>query len=122
LPTFDYQQGKTFRGFLWTCYYRLAKRLYHEQRGGWPEGLELASEDAPLIEEAEFQEYVLSRACQVMKRRFEEKVWQAFVEIRLNQRSALEVEQLLGIKEATVWVYNGRVLNVLREELAGLID
>lgn len=74
------------------------------------------------MEEKEFQEFVMARALQVMRRRFDEPVWMAFVEFRLNGRSAREVEELLGVPQANVWTYSGRVLVALREELAGLME
>ena len=74
------------------------------------------------MEDKEFQEFVMARALQVMQRRFEEQVWKAFVEFRLNGRSAREVGEMLGIPEANVWTYSGRVLTALREELKGLLD
>lgn len=121
LPNFEYEPGRSFRRFLWKCYVRLAKRWFQEKRGSWPAGLEVASEDRPLMENAEFQEYVLSRALQVMKSRFEEPVWKAFQEVQFNGLTAREVERSLGIPRGNVWVYCGRVRQALRQELAGLL-
>lgn len=122
MPSFEYEAGKKFRGFLWTCFLNLARRQYSKRGEMSPALLEVASEDKPVMEEQEFQNFVMARALQVMQLRFEEPVWMAFVEFRLNGRSAREVEELLGVPQANVWTYSGRVLMALREELAGLLE
>lgn len=122
MQSFEYEHGKKFYGFLWICFLHLAKRWYRERRGVCPAAVELATLDHPVVEIKEFQQYVMARAMQVMQRRFEEPVWKAFVETRLNGRPAREVERLLGIPQKNIWVYSGRVLQALREELAGLLD
>jgi RNA polymerase sigma-70 factor (ECF subfamily) len=49
--------------------------------------------------------------------RVDEKTWEAFVKLRMEQRPAAEIAQELGLKTGTVYKHIQRVIRILREEL-----
>ena len=120
MRTFEYQIGKRFRGYLWKTYYHLATRDYRQRGDVWPMGLEAATEDAPLMDEAEFRAKFIARMLEVKRHHFSQSAWRSFVECRLNGRTAKATAELLGLTEANVWQHCSRVTRVLRTELSGL--
>ena len=79
------------------------------------------SEDDPFWE-AEYRQHLIARALEIMKAEFAPATWQACWQRVVEDRPAAEVARNLGLSEAAVYVYTGRVLRRLREELAGLLD
>lgn len=87
-----------------------------------PAELAIVCEDQPLMEEQEYAQFVMSRAIEVMQRRFTESVWRAFMEHKIQGRPAREVAIELGLPDTHVYSYASRVLRILRQDLAGLLD
>lgn len=126
MPEFRYDEGGSFRAWLWvllkrTQLNRLAKRkpvptedgFFREQAGDIGE---------PPLDEAEYQDYLLGRAVTVMKADFQETTWQAFWELTVNERPAAEIAVELGISANAVYLAKSRVLARLRHEMAGLME
>jgi RNA polymerase sigma-70 factor (ECF subfamily) len=126
LPAFEYDQGKRFRGWLWTVVSNKANEL--RRRKALPmENPDMLAEVAAAsanddVEEREYQQIVLRQALQVMQSEFEPTTWKACWEVLFAERSPAEVAAELGISVGAVYVAKSRVLQRLRLELAGLIE
>ena len=118
--TFEYESGKRFRGYLWRTFFRLALRYYRRRGDVLPLELEAATEDTPLMDEAEFRAKFIARMLEVKRDQFSQPAWRSFVECRLKGRTAKVTAELLGLTEANVWKHCSRVARVLRTELSDL--
>ncbi len=126
LPDFEYQPSQRFRGWLWTLTVnrlretRRRKALPNEPVADLDERLQVdVSCD---LDEAEYRQYVVSRALQLMQSEFETTTWRAFWESTTNERPAREVAAELGMTVDAVYASKSRVLRRLRQELEGLLD
>jgi RNA polymerase sigma-70 factor (ECF subfamily) len=79
-------------------------------------------ESADAFEEGEYRQHLVARALELMQSELQTVTWRACWEFVVNDRSASEVAQALGISVNAVYLAKGRVLRRLREELAGLLD
>ncbi|HMP79713.1 MAG TPA: sigma-70 family RNA polymerase sigma factor [Pirellulaceae bacterium] len=83
--------------------------------------IEAAVEDPNLLAtETEYRSYLATTALKLMKEAFSETTWRACWEHVVLGRKAEDVARELGISPNAVYLARGRVLNRLREELAGL--
>jgi RNA polymerase sigma-70 factor (ECF subfamily) len=124
LPHFSYDPGRSFRAWLWTVLHnawrdRIQRRAVPVQS---PEALDrFASPDGvPEAAEEEYRRYLIGRAVQVLQRDFQPATWQAFWELVVAGRPAVEVARQLGITVNAAYLARSRVLTRLRQELAGL--
>jgi RNA polymerase sigma-70 factor (ECF subfamily) len=128
LPTFQYEAQGRFRGWLWTV--TLNKWRERWRRHPLPMvqadsqvSYDLAGPDpAQAYSEAEYQQYLVQRAIELMKGEFQSSTWQAFWAFVVQEQPAAEVGRKLGISENAVYLAKGRVLRRLRQELAGLLE
>jgi RNA polymerase sigma-70 factor (ECF subfamily) len=126
LNGFDYDRGKSFRGWLRTI---LTNKWRDRRRRAT---LPLAEDDAveqvaspqdgDLIGEAEYREFLVTRALEVMQAEFQPTTWKACWEHVVAGRSAAEVGRELGISANAVYIAKSRVLRRLRAELEGLLE
>jgi RNA polymerase sigma-70 factor, ECF subfamily len=129
MPRFRYQTGGRFRGWLWTLVLnkrregvrRASARPVLVQDDGISDVEKEGSDIVPL-DEAEYRQYVVERALQLMKSEFETTTWQACWETTVNGRTPMEVAEELGISVNSVHIARSRVLRRLRSELIGLLD
>lgn len=77
--------------------------------------------DADEVEEREYHQFLTHRALELMKSEFEETTWRACWETTVNERSAKDIGDELGLSEGAVYVAKSRVLRRLREELKGFL-
>jgi RNA polymerase sigma-70 factor (ECF subfamily) len=122
LPTFAYDQDRTFRGWLRTVLlnqWRTSVRRRVEQPLENGEAVADSADPDALIEK-EYRAYLVSRALHVMKTDFQPTTWQAFWEHVVCGRPVAEVAAELGISVKAVYLAKPRVLRRLREELDGL--
>jgi RNA polymerase sigma-70 factor, ECF subfamily len=128
LPEFNYDRGKSFRGWLRTV-------LLNRWRDGSPRRpvpatlaqdhvlANLPAPEAPAdFEEREYRTYLVDRALQLLQREFPDVTWKAFTLYVLGGKSAPEVASQLQISVNVVYLAKSRVLGRLRQELAGLLD
>jgi RNA polymerase sigma-70 factor (ECF subfamily) len=80
-----------------------------------PDRYDPHSSDGP----QEFRE-VLRRAMDLVRVEFTEQSWQAFWQVTIEQRKAVDVAADLGVSPGAVYIAKSRVLKRLREELDGL--
>jgi RNA polymerase sigma-70 factor (ECF subfamily) len=128
LPRFDYDQGRSFRSWLRTVTLNRwrnnsRRRVVPVMPAGGP-GLEefAAPDETREFEEAEYRQYLIGRALELMQAEFQPTTWKACCEHIAAGRSAAEVGADLGLSEGAVYVASSRVLRRLRQELTGLLD
>jgi RNA polymerase sigma-70 factor (ECF subfamily) len=125
LPEFTYDRSKSFRGWLRTI---LINKAHNYQRR--PPGQPLKDGGANLpdpnamdeLAEAEYRQYLVQRALQIMQADFQPATWKAFWEYVVCNRPAEEVARELGLSANAVYLAKSRVLGRLRQELDGLLD
>jgi RNA polymerase sigma-70 factor, ECF subfamily len=127
LPLFVYDPHKSFRAWLKTIL--LNRWRNHLRRRSAEKLIDQAdmnevpdSEAIPELEEAEYRQYVVSRALALMQAQFQPVTWKACWEFVVNDRPASDVARELGISVNAVYLAKSRVLRCLREELAGLLE
>lgn len=122
LPGFEYQPGRTFRGWLRTVLMnkwrdRPRRGLAEMESGQVPEA---PPEDA--LDDREYRLFVLGQALRIMMSDFEPATWQACWETVVMGRQANEVAAELGLTVNAVYLARSRVLARLRQDLQGLLD
>jgi RNA polymerase sigma-70 factor (ECF subfamily) len=128
LPTFEYDETKSFRAWLKTVLlnrWRQWQRQHAAARRA-PQGRildDLAdSADGPDFEETEYCRHLAHRALSLMQADFEPATWKACVELVVHERPAAEVAAELGLTVNAVYLAKARVLRRLRQELRGFLD
>jgi RNA polymerase sigma-70 factor, ECF subfamily len=125
LTHFEHRGPGTFRAWLRTvttnkCRERLRRRSVTTTSD--TQVVEALAAAADPFWETEYRQRLISRALEVMQAEFEPTTWRACWQRVVEGRSAAEVARDLNISENTVYVYTGRVLRRLREQLRDLID
>jgi RNA polymerase sigma-70 factor (ECF subfamily) len=126
LPEFQYDQSKSFRGWLRTvtlnkwreCCRRAAQR-------GKDAGMDLDAVAAPADEafwEREYRQHLANRALQLIQNDFEENTWKVFWRHVVEEQPVNQVAADLDISTKAVYLAKARVLRRLRQELAGMLD
>ncbi len=122
MKTFTYDPSGRFRAWLHTVT-RHAWAAFVEERAGAPrtglgdtlDSLE-AREDLVQRLDHRFDLELMELALAAVRRRVEEKTWQAFHLTAVEQVAAAEVAARLGMKVAAVYVARGRVQQMARDE------
>jgi RNA polymerase sigma-70 factor (ECF subfamily) len=124
LPEFQYQPGRSFRGWLRTVLMNTWRDRPHR---GAPAPLDSANAppappDDDALEEREYRLYIVGRALRLMTADFEPATWTACWETVVMDRPGAEVAAELGITVNAVYLAKSRVLSRLRQDLDGLLD
>lgn len=127
IPNLTYDEGRSFRGWLLTVTRnkltdrRRLRRVTEVQADGVSEP---AIDDDPsrIVAETEFREFLTRRCLEVMQDSFLPSSWQSFWKMVIDGKSAPEVAAELNLTISAVYSAKVRVMQRLREELAGLID
>lgn len=124
MPEFQYQPGRSFRGWMRTV---LMNKWRDRPHRGAPATLDSAMEppapaEEDALEEREYRLYILGRALRLMSEDFEAATWQACWETVVCNRPAAEVAAELGLTVNAVYLAKSRVLSRLRRDLEGLLD
>jgi RNA polymerase sigma-70 factor (ECF subfamily) len=123
LPEFQYQPGRSFRGWLRTVLMNKWRDRPRRQAPGPLDSAaqpEAASEDT--LDDREYRLFVLGQALRIMATDFEPATWQACWETVVMGRPAAEVAAELGLTVNAVYLARSRVLARLRQDLDGLLD
>ncbi len=128
LPEFEYDQSKSFRGWLrtvtlnkWRDKCRV-KKLPVENSSQSSLGRIADLAEAESNWDTEYQKQVVARAIELMKHQFTESTWQACHQYVIEGKPAAEVAENLGVSVWTIYAAKSRLLNRLRNELEGLLD
>jgi RNA polymerase sigma-70 factor, ECF subfamily len=124
MPEFQYKRDRTFRGWIRTV---LLNKWRDRPRRVAPVPLDydiepMAQPDGDCLEEREYRLYVMGRAMQLIEVDFEPATWRACWETAVAGRPAADVAAELRISVNAVYLAKSRVLNRLRQDLAGLLD
>jgi RNA polymerase sigma-70 factor (ECF subfamily) len=128
LPAFHYDPSRRFRGWLWTTTVNKAREFHRRrpvaERQAEESALAEVSSPDPTqeVDEAEYRQYLVQRALDLMKADFQPTTWKAFYECVAGGRPAGEVAAELGMSIDSVYAAKSRVLHRLRCELDGLLD
>jgi RNA polymerase sigma-70 factor (ECF subfamily) len=128
LRDFEYQPGKTFRGYLKTVTHNLMADLKEKERlrravagGDLIEDVE-ASQDLQQRLQSEFDLELLEIAKDNVRRRVEPSTWSAYLETAEQGRPGAEVGKMLGMKVGAVFQAKHHVLKLLQQEVKSLED
>lgn len=127
IPSFEYDQGKSFRAWLKTVTVNRAKDfLRRRARQPVPDGLEgampIVPDEVEFLTAQEYNEMLTRRALEFMQSEFESSTWRACWMTVVDGESAAAVSARIGISENAVYLARSRVLRRLRGELDGLLD
>lgn len=127
LPSFQYDRGSSFRGWLRTV--TLNKLRDRKRRLALARNVPMDQVPEPSLPDAaetfwekEYHRELARRALELMQAEFTPNTWKACLENVMNGRPSEEVARELGISENAVYIAKCRVLRRLRQELAGLVD
>jgi RNA polymerase sigma-70 factor (ECF subfamily) len=128
LPEFEYDPGRSFRGWLRTITIN-RRRDFFRRRGVRPHPTadgrieaESPGGACDMLAEDEYRRYLVSRALEIMQNEFEPTTWKAYWECVVHEQSPAKVAADLGMTVNAVYVAKSRVLRRLRSELEGLLD
>jgi RNA polymerase sigma-70 factor (ECF subfamily) len=126
LPGFDYQPGRSFRGWLRTVLLNCWRTGQRRRRPQTVPSEDLDHRPAPadpdLPGEAEERRELVRRALALIEGEFAPGTWQAFRRHAMEGRPAAEVAAALGTSVNAVYLARSRVLRRLRQMVGGLID
>jgi RNA polymerase sigma-70 factor, ECF subfamily len=128
LPEFTYDQGKSFRSWLLTVtlnkWRENARKHSVPLANIDPDSLpdEAGSESTAAFEEAEYRQYLVRRALEVMQADFQPSTWKACWECVVHGKPADLVAKELKTTTNAVYLAKSRVLRRLHQELKGLLD
>jgi RNA polymerase sigma-70 factor (ECF subfamily) len=127
LPEFRYDRRRSFRAWLRTVTHNVWRNRLRRPappRQADPAALDdLAGPDpADALQDAEYLQWLVGRALELMRREFQPTTWKACWEYVVVGRPAAEVAAELGVSVGAVYMAKSRVLSRLRQELAGLLD
>lgn len=122
LPNFEYQPGRSFRGWMRAILINRWRDLrLRRATEGLTATLEpVAPPDAGVFEEREHCLHVLGRALRLMAADFEPATWQAFWETVVCGRASTDVAADVGLSIDAVYMAKSRVLSRLRRDLKDL--
>lgn len=124
LPRFEYDRTRGFRRWLRTVLINKWRDRIRRAREQAADPALLAAvpdpQDEDALAEAEYRQHLVHAALRLMRAEFSENTWRACWEHVVQGRPAAEVAQELGIEKGSVYVAKARVLQRLRQELAGL--
>ena len=106
-----------------------AQRFQPQATGAGKDGFgqildQLEDPDSALSQlwDKEHDEHVTRRLLEMVRPRFEAKTWQAFQRVALEGAPVDQVAQELGLSVNAVFIAKSRVVHMLRQEGAGLIE
>ncbi len=126
--------GDTFRGWLWTITQsKIADHWRTQQKGPLATGGSAAQARLEQLETASPAEPdsqpdmgslvgLYRRGLELIRSEFEERTWQAFWRVAVEDRRPVEVAEELGMSVNAVYIAKSRVLRRLRTELGQLFD
>lgn len=128
LPGFTYDAQKGFRRWLRTVTLntwrdRCKRRAERALPGGEAAlAVVAAADEADKFWEAEYRQHLVNRALALMQADFQPATWKAFWEQVVVGRPAKEVAAELGMTVGAAYAAKFRVLDRLRQELAGMLE
>jgi RNA polymerase sigma-70 factor (ECF subfamily) len=124
LPLFQYDPGRSFRAWLRQIVLNVWRSHVRKRRASTLDDDAALAIDDPVEQfwDQEYSGHVARRALMIMKRDFAAKTWQACWAVVVESRPAEQVARELGMTVGAVYAARFRVLERLRQELAGALD
>lgn len=127
LPEFNYDEGRSFRGWLRTVIMNKWRDRQRQQKAHPVDndiGLSgvVSPSDLEASWDQEQAQHLVGRALEVMKGEFEPTTWRACWGMVVEGKSARALAGELNITENAVFIAKCRVLRKLRQELNGLMN
>ena len=136
MQAFDYNATRgRFRGWLKTVTANAVtdslRRWRRADRTAAGQGDQAADPFASLVDqkatdelaraiESGYREELLDEAHRIVRQRVQPRTWQAYAMAAVEQQSAADVAEQLGVRVADVYVAKSRVIKLLREEVSKL--
>lgn len=121
LPEFQYEPGRSFRGWLHTVLLNKWRELCR-RRSPTAQEADLDALPAPTaLENNDYRRELVGRALRLLKSDFRPPTWNAFWQTMVLGHPVNEVAKSLGLTANSVRVAKCRVLQRLRAELDGLL-
>jgi RNA polymerase sigma-70 factor (ECF subfamily) len=126
MPAFQYDAGRSFRGWLRTV--TLNKVRERRRKAAPAQAADAVLDDladdtaADPFWDTEYRQQLVRRALDVLRRDFEPATWEAFWQHGVLGHPAPEVATVLKLSAGAVRAARFRVLCRLKQELAGLLD
>lgn len=124
LPEFVYDPQQRLRGWLWTILANKVRQRHRRAVAVAPltDSVEPVAPDWPgEADEAEYRQFVVQRALELIRGDFQTPTWEAFQAVSQGEPPA-QVAARLGMNVASVYAARSRVLKRMREEVEGLLD
>ena len=127
LTTFTPEPGKSFRAWL----HAVTLNKWRDQKrrkvvavpGGGAVLAEVEASDAAKdLFAAEYQQFLVGRALEIMQKDFQPRTWKAVWSVVVEDKPAAAVAVEQGLTIAAVYTARSRVLRRLRQELAGILE
>ena len=128
LPEFTYDRHKSFRAWLKTVAVNRWRDMRRRRQTALPGGGAAPVEElavpssATQLFEAEYQQYLLGRAVELMQTDFQPSTWKACWAVVVEGKPAAQAAAELGLTVEAVYAARSRVLRRLRQELSGLLE
>ena len=126
IPTFKYDRGKSFRG--WLRIVTLNKHREHCRKISLGAVEARQSELAKIAESAEsiwdlnYKQKLVAQAMRLMEPEFQPATWAALREFVLSEIPAGELAEKHGVSVWTIYAAKSRLLSRLRKEMEGLLE
>ena len=128
LPTFRYDESKSFRSWLKTVTSNRARDFIRNRatrREDKKQCVERIADNADQVEFLSSHEYnqaLTRRVLDIMKNEFSEPTWKACWMVVVDDMPVAEVASILDISQNSVYLAKSPIMRRLRTELAGLLD
>src|SRR5262245_35031039 len=126
LPQFQHASGGSFRAWLHTLFVNkwrdLCRKRVPTPLGAADGHLPPIEDPTVMIDEEEYRAVLADRAARLVRADFNAATWAAFWATAVEDRPAADVARELGLSVNAVYLARARVLQRLRQELAGLLD
>ena len=126
LPSFQYDASRSFRGWLRTVTLNRhrehcrKKKLAIDDVG--QSDLQRVAESAQSIWDLEYKQLLIAQAMKLIEPEFKPKTWAAVRDFVLTKENASKIADRHGVSVWTVYSAKTRFLQLLREQLEGLIE
>ena len=126
LPSFRYDQSKSFRGWLRMVTLNRFREHCRKRKIVCEEAsdsdLQQLAETAQSIWDLEYKQQLVAQAMTLLEPEFKPATWAAVRDFVLTKENAATIAKRHGVSVWTVYSAKTRFLSLLREQLEGLID
>lgn len=129
IPHFEYDENRSFRGWLRTVTLNKHREHCRKKSLGIVDATQSALVNvagatrlAESTWDLNYQQALVGRAMELLRSEFQPKTWSALKSYVISGRSAASVAEESGLSVWTIYAAKSRLLKRLREELEGLLE